>query len=356
MLTTFLRRLFREVTSRLPWRSLVEQPAAIGAPSITVSAEVTSLTPTAGPRTIVELAELSLTYAPNDAWAERLAAAYELQSTHATESTSPDAIALLQPLAEGPDAVIRQMPAAAREALAICDDTTLSRRELSRRLERDPALMQGLLRTANSVAIGGGRAAVVGQDAVLDRIGVAGARGVVLANCVDGLLSHPGGEFTRLANETWAHMIRSAPIARAAAPAFAADADEAFTVALLHDVGKLVVFDRLSVLRAKRRRAVTLTPDFVHQLLQVLHEPLGSLGALQWGMGDRAATAIGTHHRVAASRGRHPLAEAIFFAERADHAARRHEPFDVDLAWSEGKLTGTVNRASSALQSLPTAA
>jgi len=348
------------VTSRLPWRSrpqaLGETAAESAAGAVSVAVAVASLTPTAGPRTIVEPAEPSLIYAPSDAWAERLAAAYELQSTHATESTNPDATALLQLLAEGPDAVIRQMPAAAREALAICDDTTLSRRELARRLERDPALMQGLLRTANSVAIGGGRAPAVGLDAVLDRIGVSGARGVVLASCVDGLLSHPGGEFTRLASETWAHMVRSAPIARAAAPAFAADADEAFTVALLHDVGKLVVFDRLSVLRAKRRRAVTLAPDFVHQLLQLLHEPPGALAALQWGMGDRAATAIGTHHRLAASRGRHPLAEAIFFAERADHAARRHEPFDVDLAWSEGKLTGSVNRAISALQSLPTAA
>ncbi len=301
-------------------------------------------------------AEPTVAYAPSEAWTERLAAAYALQSDHATESTNPDATALLQLLAEGPDTVIRQMPAAAREALAICDDNSLSRRALAQRLERDPALMQGLLRTANSAAIGGGRAPAVGLDAVLDRIGVAGARGVVLANCVDGLLSHPGGEFNRLASETWAHMVRSAPIARAAAPAFAADADEAFTVALLHDVGKLVVFDRLSVLRAKRRRAVTLAPDFVHQLLQLLHEPLGALAALQWGMGDRAATAIGTHHRVAAARGRHPLAEAIFFAERADHAERRQEPFDVDLAWTEGKLTGSVNRAVAALQSLPTAA
>ncbi len=333
-----------------------EQPVTIGATATAVATTVARLTPTAEARSVVATAATSLTYAPADAWAERLAAAYELQRNHATESKNPDATALLQLLAEGPDTVIRQMPAAAREALAICDDNSLSRRELSQRLERDPALVQGLLRTANSAAIGGGRAPAVGLDTVLDRIGVAGARGVVLANCVDGLLSHPGGEFNLLASETWAHMVRSAPIARAAAPAFAADADEAFTVALLHDVGKLVVFDRLSVLRAKRRRAVTLAPDFVHHLLQLLHEPLGALAALQWGMGDRAATAIGTHHRVSAARGRHPLAEAIFFAERADHAARRDEPFDVDRTWSEGKLTGSVNRAIAALQSLPTAA
>jgi len=325
-------------------------------PSTTVAASVIDRQQTSEVRIDGALAEPLLTYSPPHAWAERLATAYELQSTHATESKNPDATALLQLLAEGPDAVIRQMPAAAREALAICDDPTLSRSELSQRLERDPALVQGLLRTANSAAIGGGRAPAVGLDTVLDRIGVSGARSVVLANCVDGLLSHPGGEFNVLASQTWAHMVRSAPIARAAAPAFAANADEAFTVALLHDVGKLVVFDRLSVLRAKRRRAVTLAPEFVHQLLQLLHEPLGALAALEWGMGERAATAIGTHHRMAASRGRHPLAEAIFFAERADHAARRNEPFDVDLAWSEGKLTGSVNRAVAALQSLPTAA
>jgi putative nucleotidyltransferase with HDIG domain len=197
---------------------------------------------------------------------------------------------------------------------------------------------------------------VLGIDQALDRIGVAGARAVVLASCVDGLLSHPGGEYNAMASDVWSHMVRTAPMARSVASAFAADPDEAFAIALLHDVGKLIIFDRISTLRATRRRSISLPPAFVHQLLQRLHEPLGALAALQWGMGDRAAAAIGTHHRGASTPARDSLAEAIFVAEQADHAMRKNIPFDVDLLWANGRLTGSPARAAGALQQLLTAA
>ena len=68
----------------------------------------------------------------------------------------------------------------------------------------------------------------LGIDQALDRIGVTGARAVVLSSCVDGLLSHPGGEYNAMASDVWSHMVRTAPLARAVAQAFAADPDEAF--------------------------------------------------------------------------------------------------------------------------------
>jgi len=289
-------------------------------------------------------------------WNERLAAARALQANDPAAASNPDVTALLQLLAEGPDTVIRQLPAAARDALTMCDDDSLSRTDLASRLSRDPALVQGLLRTANSAAFGAGRDAVLGIDQSLDRIGLSGARAVILSSCVDGLLSHPGGAFNAMASDVWAHMVRTAPLARTVAPAFAADADEAFAIAVLHDVGKLVVFDRVSVLRATRRRAISLPAGFLHALLQLVHEPLGAMAALQWGMGARAAAAIGTHHRSVAIGGRDPLAETIFLAERADHAERRSEPFDLDALWMSGRLTGSPARAVSALQQLAAAA
>lgn len=136
----------------------------------------------------------------------------------------------------------------------------------------------------------------------------------------------------------------------------AADPDEAFAIALLHDVGKLVIFDRISTLRAARRRSISLPAEFVHQLLQRLHEPLGAMAALQWGMGNRAAAAIGTHHRSATTPTRDSLAETIFVAEQADHAVRKSTPFDVDLLWTNGRLIGSPARAAGALHQLLAAA
>lgn len=291
-----------------------------------------------------------------ECWAARLTAAEALRCAHPIASRQPDAAALLALLALEPDAVIRQLPAAARDAIALSDDPSMSRTELAERLTSDPALVQALLRMANSAAMGSGRAPVLGIAKALDRIGVAGAQAVILAICVDGLLSRPGGAFDWMASRVWTHMVRTAPIARALAPAMVANADEAFAIALLHDVGKLVIFDRLSVLRASLRRSIDLDTDFVHQLIQLLHEPLGALAAVQWGMGDRAATAIGAHHRRGGAAVLAPLAEVVFVAERVDLAQYRGQPVDFDAIWSHGSLSGTPARAADAVQRLREAA
>ncbi len=286
----------------------------------------------------------------------QLAVVERLRAEHPVASQQPDASALLQMLQDGPDALIRQLPAAARDTMALVDDQSLSRSRLAEALGRDPALVQGLLRAANSAAFGAGRDAVLSVSQALDRIGVTGTRAVVLASCVDGLLSHPGGEYNVMASQVWSHMVRTAPLARVVAPAFAADADEAFAVALLHDVGKLAIFDRMSVLRGSRRRPLVLDTSFVHELLQLLHEPLGALAADRWGMGARAASAIGQHHRTQPMSSRDTLAESLYLAERADHAARKNQPLDLDGLWAAGRLTGSPARAGDALRRVTLAA
>jgi hypothetical protein len=121
-------------------------------------------------------------------------------------------------------------------------------------------------------------------------------------------------------------------------------------------VGKLVVFDRLSVLRAAQRRQIAIDTDFMHQLLQLLHEPLGALAAQQWSMGDRAASAIGSHHRRRGNALPDVLAEVVFLAERIDLATYRTLPVDMDALWAQGRLTGLPERATVALQRLRDAA
>ena len=356
MLRQLLRRLFRP-RSRSARASVSPVPivaptAAASAAPITVS--VLDAVPSA-PAAVADKT-LATSYDAAASWGQHLELAHALQLNDPDSADNSDASALLKLLSDGPDAVIRQLPAAARDSLTLCDDTTLTRSGVAEKLGRDPALVQALLRTANSAAFGGGRGPVLGIEQALDRIGIAGARAVVLSSCVDGLLSHPGGEYNAMASQVWAHMVRTAPLARTVAPAFAADADEAFAIALLHDVGKLIIFDRISVLRAVRRRAIALSPFFIHQLLQLLHEPLGAMAALKWGMGERATRAIGNHHRLELHTYRDPLAESIFVAERTDHAVRRGTTYDIDALWSDGRLTGSHVRATAALHHVLAAA
>jgi HD-like signal output (HDOD) protein len=257
----------------------------------------------------------------------------------------PDVDALLALLSEEPDAVIRQLPAAARDAMALCDSTSLSRTELADKLGGDPSLMQALLRQANGAWFGAGLQPVLRVDSAIDRIGIVGTRSVVLASCVDGLLAKPGGAFDTMVGAVWSHMVQTGPLARGLAPAFGADSEEAFSVALLHDVGKLVFFDCVSTLRQTRRRQIQLPDAWLATALEHLHQPLGAAAAHRWGLGPAAADAIGLHHRQERPSTAHPLAEVLFLAERADHARRSGLPLDIPGLWSLGELNGDQMQA-----------
>lgn len=262
----------------------------------------------------------------------------------------PDARALVELLDSDSDELIRQLPASAREALAMCDDPNLPRSRLVAHLARDPSLMESMLRMANSSAFSAGREPVLGMEAALDRIGLTQARGVLTACCASNLLSLPGGQYNAMAAQVWSHMIRTGPIAQCLAPALSVNPDEAMTLALLHDVGKLIVFDRLSVLRATRRRSIELPPDFFQALLGAAHEPLGALAAQRWQLGQRAVAAIGNHHRQVPSLRHEPLSEALYLADVVDHAMSHHEMADLNEVWSRGALSAPRPRIEAILK------
>ncbi len=256
----------------------------------------------------------------------------------------PNVIDVLDLLAGAPEEIVRQLPAAAREAMALCDKPGIRRSELGDHLSKDPSLVQGLLRQANGAFYGSGLAPILRVDSAIDRIGVAGTRGVVMASCIEGLLSKPGGAYDVMLASVWGHMVNCGPLARSLAPSLGADPEEAFCIALLHDVGKLVFFDRISSLRTAKRKAVALPDAWLTLALEQLHEPLGAIAAHRWGLGARAADAIGAHHRRQRPALRHPLAETLFLAERAEHAARERADMDYEGLASLGQLPGDPMR------------
>ena len=264
----------------------------------------------------------------------------------------PDVDRLIERLRQGPMEMVRQLPAAARAAMALCDDEYLPRKSLSDKLAQDPSLVSSLLKQANSSLIGGGLDSVVSVDGAIDRIGVGGTRAVVVATSIEGLLSKPGPPYESIAHGIWTHMVATAPIARVLAPAFSVGSDEAFATALLHDIGKLVVFDQISSLRIKLRRAIELPAPWLTQALDRLHEPLGAIAIRQWGLGPEAADAIGTHHRRDRPLVNHSLAEVVFLAEQLQYAERSGQPLDWDAAWALGRLQADRDDCRGLLQAL----
>lgn len=251
-----------------------------------------------------------------------------------------DALALLEDLQGDLGAVIRQPPVAAHKALEASRRPDAELGALVRVFEESPALAQALLRRANSAYYATGGATCVSLHAAGMRIGMDGISGVLVEVMVEGLLCRPGPPYDAMVAAVWEHMVRTAPIARRIAPAFHVPGESAFTIALLHDVGKLVIFDRLTHLRRARKRPLAFPEGFVGALLRELHEPLGGLTILAWRLGGSAARAVATHHRGSFRYEGEPYAEVLFAAERLEHATRGGAAPDLDALWEAGGLTG----------------
>ncbi|MGZ8377037.1 MAG: HDOD domain-containing protein [Gemmatirosa sp.] len=236
-----------------------------------------------------------------------------------------------------------QPSAAAQEALGIVADPDGDPAALVRALERDAALARGLLRHAGCALYAGGAAPATVEDAVR-RLGAKGVQVAVLAGMAESLLQRTGGPYQAMAQQVWGQLVQDGPRARAMARAFGIATQEAFLLGLVHDVGKLVLFDLLSALHAELRRDLLLPSGLADEALDLLHEPIGGLALLRWGVDVRVAWAVAHHHRRAPEPGREPGSELLYVVERVHAALRTGRAPDVEAWWREGALETPVDR------------
>lgn len=255
---------------------------------------------------------------------------------------SADLYHFLNRLPPDPSAQLRQLPSAAQRALQACDDERVATGDLVRYFEQDPTLAEALLTKANSAYYNRAGQPCTSLEQALGRQGRVSAHAVILEKALNGLVCRPGGAWNRMVDRIWSHMVRTGPIARAVAPAFGADPEQAFVLGLLHDVGKLLIFDRLTAQRTDARGELSIPPMAITRTLRILHEPLGGLCALRWNLGDETARALATHHRNPAPDERDPLNEVIWLAEQIDLDTQRSVPLQLEALWEADALSGDL--------------
>jgi HD-like signal output (HDOD) protein len=298
-----------------------------------VPAEAAAELADASPESAQALTEAAL----RDRIAERL---HALLSELPPALQRTDAPVVLGRLAETLDTSIGQPAFAAQRALSVSRNQNSSVNEVARLFEGDPGLAQSLLRHANSSYYSGMGGTCASLATAVQRIGSAGVENVLLASIVQGMLCRPGSHYDALVKQVWSHMVRSAPIARDIARAFDLEPERAFALALLHDAGKLIVFENVSSFRRAHRREVNIPHHFMLWALKRLHEPLGGLAASRWGLPQESARAIAIHHREPPPEEEDRLSQVIYVAEKLDLCSVRANPPDVDAMWEAGRLTG----------------
>ncbi len=198
---------------------------------------------------------------------------------------------------------------------ALVDDPKSSAEDIGRTVQQDPALTARMLRLANSAMFGMQRQV----DTVARAVAVLGTRqvrdlalGLAAARAFEGIPN-------RLVSmdSFWHHSVLAAIAARLVAGASPRGRpDSAFVGGLLHDVGQLVMFNKLP---DASYRALLMTIDApgepdLHVCERAIvgfdHARVGGALARRWGLPSSLQECIEFHHEPARAR-EHPVDVAI---------------------------------------------
>lgn len=196
------------------------------------------------------------------------------------------------------------LPSVVLELVESLGHEELSAAQYAAKISQDQALAAKTLRLANSSFYGRGRQV----RSVAEAIGVLGlrtVRGVVTAAGLAGSFRrHPGFDHDAF----WRHSIGSALCAQALAGELRRnDADLAFTVGLLHDIGRLALASAFApayaVAEQWRRDKDCPTCEAERAVLGLDHAEVGGLIARQWNFAPAIVDAIREHHAPQADAG-----------------------------------------------------
>ena len=184
-----------------------------------------------------------------------------------------------------------------------------------RLISTDPVLSGQLLKMANSVVFSGQAQAVTLHEAIM-RIGTRGLRSLVYTASVHGVIMRSKA-LGRYAVEVWRQAASTGAIARAVGPRIGIEAERAFLIGLLHDIGKVVL---LSILGRASKSPSEITPSVVGHLFYRYHQEVGGKVAVAWNLPEEIVSIAGCHHEFMENTAYPGSAAFALFCHQVDMA------------------------------------
>lgn len=212
------------------------------------------------------------------------------------------------------------LPAVVLELIQSFGDSHVSAEQLAIKISHDQAIAAKTLRLANSSFYGLPRqvTSITEATAIL---GLRTLRGVATAaGLVRGFATSRCQGFDFYA--FWGHSIGTALTCRALAQRTRLDEDAAFTLGLLHDIGRLVLVSSYEEEYAQAIAYRTEHDCFMHvaerHQFGVDHAEVGGLIAEHWHFAPEIVAAIACHHRPPSAAGR-GLVDLVHVADNIAH-------------------------------------
>jgi putative nucleotidyltransferase with HDIG domain len=191
------------------------------------------------------------------------------------------------------------MPGVALTLLALVDDTDVTVNRIEAVLRQDPGLTANLLRLANSAYFGiPSKVGSVKQAVVL--LGLKRVVQMVVAACTNAVLDRSVPGYDLPAGELWRHSLAVSVAAEGLVRELSiTGAEEIFTAALLHDVGKIILgqFVREDYPKIERALAQGVAFETAEAIvLGIDHAEAGARVLSKWALPADIVHAVRWHH------------------------------------------------------------
>jgi putative nucleotidyltransferase with HDIG domain len=262
------------------------------------------------------------------------------------------------------------MPATTMIVLNLLRDPKVGADRVEEAIKHDPGLVVNVLKLANSAYFGYPKA-IASVRAAIVRLGWKRVYQLVVASCVNGMLSEPVQGYDLGSGELWRHSVAVAVATEHLCRQMGIEAtDEAFTGALLHDVGKMVI-GRFA--DADFGRLEKLTCDGMsfeaaeREVLGTDHAEVGAMILEKWAFPNELVEVVRWHHDPDGGGGASPVVDMVHIAdvlslslgigagregvlyEPAEPVVARLQLKDDDIETVAGKIVEDVDEICSAL-------
>lgn len=209
----------------------------------------------------------------------------------------------------------------------LVEDPDSSLSDIAKAVSQDPSFAVRMLRVANSPFYGF-PSEISSVDKAVSVIGTAQIRNLALSMSVANSFAGLPNDLVSMDN-FWRHSLYCALIARALAKELrGCDPAAVFTAGLLHDIGELILFNRLPELARESLLCVLDQADDLpvyqaeQQVIGFDHALVGGKLASRWGLPELLVECIACHHAIARAV-RYPRETAIvhlanLFAQMAE--------------------------------------
>jgi putative nucleotidyltransferase with HDIG domain len=209
------------------------------------------------------------------------------------------------------------MPGAAVKLLALVDDPGVSVPQIESILRQDPGLTANLLRLANSAYFGiPSKVGSVRQAVIL--LGLKRLVHMVIATCTSAIMDRTVPGYDLPAGELWRHSLAVSVAAEGLVRELKLDAaEEIFTAALLHDIGKIVLGqfvqdDYAKIALALEQGLAFETAESI--VLGTTHAEIGAQVLSKWSLPEGIVHAVRWHHESEKSERPDPMLDVVHVA------------------------------------------